>query len=91
MATSPKKITVKATAGRNEPVEHVVRLEDLLQRLQRPASKPARSRGQQPAAGAGDLDAVRQLAAELEARMRALRAMPTAAPAKRTGGTGKKD
>lgn len=86
MATSPKKVTVKATAGRNEPVEHVVRLEDLLQRLQRPASKPARSRGRQASAGAGEPDAVRQLAAELEARLRELRA----APAKRTGGAGKK-
>lgn len=64
MATRPKKVSVSVTPGRNEPVEHVVRLEDLLKRLQ--AGPPA---GRRAAAA----DPARRLAAELEARLRELR------------------
>ena len=41
MATRPKKISVSVTAGRNAPVNHVLRLEDLLLQLQ-PAPAKAR-------------------------------------------------
>jgi hypothetical protein len=64
MATRPKKISVSVTPGSNAPVEHVVRLEDLLKKMQ--ATKPA---GRRAAAA----DPARRLAAELEARLRELR------------------
>lgn len=64
MATRPKKITVSVTPGRNETVEHVVRLEDLLTKMQ--ATKPTGKR-------AVAADPARQLAAELAARLRELR------------------
>ncbi len=94
MATSPKRMTVKTTPGKNAPVDHVLRLEDLLRQMQRGTVKTARRSRTAPATGTAELSAVQQLAAELEARMRELRAAPsgaaTATPATRSGGPRKK-
>lgn len=64
-----RKISVKTTPGINAPVEHVLRLEDLLGRMQAALPKSALAP-----------DPLRQAAAEFEARLRAVRA---AAPAPR--------
>lgn len=94
MATSLKRITVKATAGKNLPVPHVLRLEDMLQQVQQGTVKSKRERRAAPAAGVGDSSAVQRLAAELEARLRELRAAnsgpATAVPTTRSGGARKK-
>jgi len=91
MATSPKKITVKATPGRNAPVDRVVKLEDLLQQMQSqlPAQAPskapakaARARGATAPRNADESAAIRQLAADLEAKLRAWRAGEAKAKAK---------
>ncbi|MFO1338230.1 MAG: hypothetical protein U1F53_08335 [Burkholderiaceae bacterium] len=74
MATRPKKISVSVTAGRNAPVNHVLRLEDLLLQLQ-PA--PAKARRTHAAAPAGS---VPQLATELGQRLREARAAATPPP-----------
>ncbi len=67
MATKSKGVTVRTTAGKNARIEPVVRLEDLLQRMQQAPAKGARG-------GAAEGSAeVRQLAAGLEARIRAWR------------------
>jgi len=80
MAKSTKDINVKATPGKNTRVDPVLRLEDLLQKVQQvPAPKAARGRAV-AAAGTGAAGAARQLVAELEARLRALRA-PASKPA----------
>lgn len=72
MAKSAPNISVKATPGRNARVDPVLRLEDLLQRVQQvPTPKAARGSA---AAGSGPADAARELVAELEGRLRALRA-----------------
>ncbi|MEK8053268.1 hypothetical protein AACH10_23635 [Ideonella sp. DXS22W] len=71
MAKSGKNISVRVTPGQNTRIDPVLRLEDLLQRMPpTPAPKAARGRA---AAVADDAGAMRQLAAELEARLRALR------------------
>lgn len=86
MAKSAKNISVKATPGRNTRVDPVLRLEDLLQKMQQvPAAKAARGRAA-AATESGEAGAARQLVAELEARLRALRApasKPAAGSAKR--------
>jgi hypothetical protein len=70
MATRPKKIKVTVTAGENTPVNHVIRIEDLLQKMQKP---PKPQKGAAKSARAAAPGPVQQLAAELEAQMRALR------------------
>lgn len=76
MASRPKKISVSVTAGENTPVKHVIRFEDLLQKVQQAAPKAAARRG----AAATALAPIQQLAADLEARMRALRGDDPPAP-----------
>jgi hypothetical protein len=85
MATRAKKISVTVTAGENTPVNHVVRLEDLLHRLQQPAKPQKAQKGQKaqkagPAkkaaaasAPAAEPGPAQQAAAALEAQLRALR------------------
>jgi hypothetical protein len=75
MATRPTKITVRATAGRNAPVQHVLLLEDLLHRMGEVevATKAARRLGKAGAGEPAEVVAVKRLAAELEARVRASR------------------
>jgi hypothetical protein len=74
MAKSAKNISVKATPGRNTRVDPVLRLEDLLQKVQQvPAPKAARGRAV-AVAESGEAGAARRLVAELEGRLRALRA-----------------
>ncbi len=73
MAKTPKNITIKATPGRNERVDPVVRLEDLLGRLATSPARAAPRRGAAPAEGAGDLVDARQALGDLAARLRALR------------------
>ena len=74
MAKIPKNISIKATPGRNERVDPVVRLEDLLARMTPPqAPKAVRGRGAATTKASGEWGAAGQLAAELEARLRALR------------------
>lgn len=73
MTRSNKNVSVKVTPGRNAPVDPVVRLEDLLQKLQQaPAPKAVR--------GGASAGSARELVAELEARLRAQRG-----PAKKSG------
>lgn len=72
MASRPKKISVSVTPGQNVPVKHVIRFEDLLQKVQQAAPKAAVRRGA-AAATATTLGPIQQLAADLEARMRELR------------------
>lgn len=79
MATKAKGITVRATPGRNARVDPVVRLEDLLQKMQQAPAKAARGRAA-AAGGPPAPAAARQLAAELEAQLREWRA--ATAPAK---------
>jgi hypothetical protein len=79
MAKSAKNISVKATPGKNTKVDPVLRLEDLLQKVQQvPARKAVRGRVV-AAVGSGEAGA-RRLVAELAARLRALRA-PASKPA----------
>ena len=74
MAKSAPNISVKATPGKNTRVDPVLRLEDLLQKVQQvPAPKAARGRAA-AADGSGEEGAARRLVAELEAQLRALRA-----------------
>ncbi|WP_425258302.1 hypothetical protein ACPOLB_22640 [Rubrivivax sp. RP6-9] len=70
MATRAKKISVTVTAGENTPVNHVVRIEDLLQKMQQPARA---KKGAAKAARAAAPGPAQQLVAELEAQLRALR------------------
>lgn len=79
MAKSAKDISVKATPGKNTRIDPVLRLEDLLQKVQVP--KPKAKRGLAGAAsGSGEAGAARQLVTELEAHLRSLRA-PASKPA----------
>ena len=72
MAKDAQKTTVSITPGRNEPVNNVLKFEDLVAQAKQGASKLARSRG---AAKQRDrLDDVKRLAADLETTLRALRA-----------------
>jgi hypothetical protein len=93
MATRPKKITVSVTPGKNTPVNHVIRFEDLLQKVQKVVAKRARARVAAPGAPGADLGSIRQLAADLESRLREVRqAKPdkTAAVPVGKAGQGKK-
>lgn len=79
MARSAKNISVKATPGKNTRIEPVLRLEDLLQKMQVPTPKGRRGRAG-AVAGPGQAGAARRLVAELEAHLRLLRA-PDSKPA----------
>ncbi len=70
MATRAKKISVTVTAGENTPVNHVIRIEDLLQKMQQPAKA---KKGAAKAARAAAPAPAQQLLADLEAQLRALR------------------
>lgn len=66
MANAARKITVETTPGVNARIEPVLRLEDLLQQLQKAA--PPRGRG----SGRG-LAEMRQLAGDLARKLREAR------------------
>ncbi|MGZ5494343.1 MAG: hypothetical protein ACXW29_13360 [Thermoanaerobaculia bacterium] len=87
MAKSPPKTTVSVTPGQNEPVNHILKFEDLVQRAKQGAAKPARTRAAMPAKRREQLDAVQRLAAELETMLRTIRAAtPDEPPASRARG-----
>jgi hypothetical protein len=94
MATRPKKITVSVTPGKNTPVNHVIRFEDLLQKVQKGVAKRARTRAAAPGGHDADLGSIRQLAADLESLLREARqASPdktAPVPARRAAGRGRK-
>lgn len=87
MATRPKKISVSVSPGRNTPVKQVIRFEDLLQKVRRAAPQAGARRG----AAATALGPIQQLAADLEAQMRALRGADPAAPEARPARRRRKD
>jgi hypothetical protein len=68
MATRLKKISVTVTPGRNEPVDNLVRLEDLLREMCVSPPHPARGRA------AAAPNPTQALVLELESRLRAARA-----------------
>ncbi len=83
MATRARKISVSVTPGENAPVNHVLRLEDLLLQLQPAKAKGAKTaKGAQPAkaAKAAAASPVQQLAAELGQRLREARAAAAPPP-----------
>jgi phage gp29-like protein len=81
MAKSPPKTTVSVTAGTNAPVKHVIKFEDLVQHLKKGAAKPAGARAVVRAAQREQLVAVQKLAADLEKRLRSIRAETKDKPA----------
>jgi hypothetical protein len=87
MATRAKKISVTVTAGRNAAVDNVLRLEDLLRQMTAAVPKPARGKAPAGAAPGAPADALRQLATDLEARLREARAA-AARPAGRSSSPG---
>jgi len=89
MAKDAPKTTVSITPGKNEPVNNVLKFEDLVQRAKQGAAKSARSRT--AAKQRDELATVQQLAADLETSLRALRkAMPDQPGPSRTRRTRKR-
>jgi hypothetical protein len=81
MAKSPPKTTLSVTPGQNAPVKNVIKFEDLVQHVKRGAAKPVGTRAALRAAQREDLDSVQKLAADLEKRLRAIRAATPDKPA----------
>jgi hypothetical protein len=86
MAKDAQKTTVSITPGQNEPVNNVLKFEDLVAHAKQGAAKLARSRG--AAKHRDRLDDVQRLAADLDKTLRALRAaapdQPVVSRARRT-------
>jgi hypothetical protein len=81
MAKSPPKTTSSVTPGQNAPVENVIKFEDLVQHVKRGAAKPVASRAAGRVAKREELDSIQKIAADLEKRLRAIRAATAEKPA----------
>lgn len=83
MAKNASKPTVTMTAGKNKPVNNVIKFEDLVQQLKQGVPAAARKAAGAKAVHRDQLTEIQQLATDLEQRLRAVRsAMPDqAAPA----------
>ena len=88
MAKRVQKTFVSVTPGQNEKVNNVIKFEDLLKNVRQGAALPPRRLAALPAQQREQLGSIQQLAADLERRLRAVRAaMPDQAkpaPARRT-------
>jgi hypothetical protein len=73
MANKASKPSVSVTPGKNKPVNNVIKFEDLVQQLKDGAPVAASRKAGVKAAHRDNLAEVQQLAADLEARLRAIR------------------
>lgn len=81
--TAPPETTVTMIAGKNKPVNNVVKIEDLMQNLKQHAAAPTQKSGAAREEPPGQLTSIAELAAELEKRLRAARrAEPPKSPPK---------
>jgi hypothetical protein len=90
MAKSPPKTTLSVIPGQNAPVKNVIKFEDLVQHLKRGAAKPVGTRAAIRAAQRQELDSIQKIAADLEKRLRAIRAATTDKPTAAAAGRGRK-